>query len=772
MKRTILRIFAGVSAVAMQAGVVHAQDAAVGADDEAQDDIVVVAQRRAEKIQDVPLSVSAVSGKTLEARGINSVSELAQRVPSLSITSSNNTRNSTVYIRGIGTSGTNPGIEQSVGIFIDGVYVPSAATIQAGLQDIESVEVLRGPQGTLYGRNTPVGAININTRAPSQKTEGMLTGSIDNYRDARIGGYFGGGITSNLSGRVSMFMQRKGGYEFNLSNNGKANGSDQYGIRTRLLWEPQSNMSVNLIGYYTRIDSRCCIADQIDVTSAFRIDRPGYLAAAAALGTPFVNLTPGDRIVDDINTGEQHDDMSGLSAQIDIEASSGIKFTSITAMNGYRGDIRQLNATFLQQRVIDFSQLLDRKGYSQEFRLTSPSDGRFTYVAGLYGFYETTDYFTDLRPKQGANRVFPGTIGTFAATDVNTFDFKQNATSVSAYGQATFKLTESLRLQGGLRWSYDKKKADMANLLGPNPSTAILVSLPPNRLSDIKRSENKASYMVGAQFNVAPDNMIYLRYATGFKAGGFNARNPSPGLPFEFNHESSDTIEFGFKSSLFDRRLQLNVSAFRMNLNDFQDSILNPTGVGFSVGNAGDRRVDGVEADLQLRITPNLRLQGGISYLDAAFTNYGAGQCFTGQVANGTRPGTCNYTGRTPAQTPKFSGSLAAEYTRPLGGGRLEFFLMGDVSHTSSVYLDPLLDPRSFQAGRDLFGARVGIQAADGSWRFSLYGKNLSNETYYHQATTMPLGAFINGGGTAGASGYVGWYAPPRVYGAEISTRF
>ena len=473
--------------------------------------------------------MSAVSGKALEARGISSVSELAQTVPSLNITQSNNTRNSTVYIRGIGTSGTNPGIEQSVGIFIDGVYVPSAGTIQAGLQDIESVEVLRGPQGTLYGRNTPVGAININTRAPSQKTEGMLSGSIDNYRDTRLGGYFGGGLASNLSGRVSMFMQHKGGYEFNLSSNGKVNGSDQYGVRTRLLWEPGSDLSVNLIGYYTRIDSRCCVADQTDMTSAFRIDKPGYLAAAAALGTPFVNLTPGDRIVDDINTGEQHDDIYGLSAQVDKELASGLRFTSITAMNGYRGDIRQLNATFLQQRVIDFSQLLDRKGYSQEFRLTSPSDGPFTYVAGLYGFYETTEYFTDLRPRQGANRLFPAGIGTFATTDVNTFDFKQNATSVSAYGQATLKLTDSLRVQGGLRWSHDKKKADMANLLGPSPSTAIAVSLPPNVLSNIRRSESKVSYMVGTQFNVAPDNMIYLRYAIPERSRLVRSKDRYPG---------------------------------------------------------------------------------------------------------------------------------------------------------------------------------------------------------------------------------------------------
>ncbi|MEQ1517887.1 MAG: TonB-dependent receptor plug domain-containing protein, partial [Usitatibacteraceae bacterium] len=238
-------LLCGASALSMMPTSAHAQDAS---DSEIADsnEIIVTAGKRPENIQDVPMSVSALSGDALEQRGINNIAQLQSYVPSLRFVTSNTARNSGVFMRGIGQNGTNQGIEPSVGVFLDGVYLPIPGPLQGNLRDISTVEVLRGPQGTLYGRNTPVGAININTRAPSQDTEASVTASYGNYNDMQLSGYLGGGLGENLAGRVSFWFSDRDGYEHNLATGKDINSVKQWGVRTRLKWDPSSNLTVNL----------------------------------------------------------------------------------------------------------------------------------------------------------------------------------------------------------------------------------------------------------------------------------------------------------------------------------------------------------------------------------------------------------------------------------------------------------------------------------------------------------------------------------------------
>ena len=736
--------------------------------------LIVTANKRAENIQEVPMSVSAVSGDYLEKAGITSATELSRFIPSVAITQSNNNRNTTVFIRGIGTSGTNPGIESSVGIFIDGVYILAAGPIQSNLQDVSTVEVLRGPQGTLYGRNTPVGAINITSRAPTKSFEAMVTGRIGDYQDRGVSGYVGGGIAENLNARLSGYISSRDGYEKNLSGP-KVNDVDQYGLRGRAQWTPTDTITGDFVAYYSHIKSHCCTGDQLAPSSPTGIATPGFLAAAAATGHPFRNYDDTDHVVDDDSPGLDITKIYGLSTTFNIDLPKDFTLTSITAFNGYKDDIKNLAADFLPQvTTVGSNQFLRAEGYSEEIRLTSPAEKRLSYIAGIYLFSESITYTTVTRLGPNANRVLPPAPGRrFLEGDQSNFYYTQKTESYAGFGQATFKVTDAFRLTGGLRYSHDKKDSYILSTVNPTASAAARSVFAINPLGAVGRKEHKVTWSAGAQFDVAPDVMVYALAATGYKTGGFNARSAAAGVPVEFGPEETLTYEAGIKSVLLDRKLVLNADIYSMKLKQFQDSILNPlTGSGFIVANAGDRRVRGFEGDAQYRPIDPLSFKASVSYMDGEFTDYSAGQCNVLKAANGTKPGTCNYNGLTPSQTPKWSWSLVANWQSALADTGLEWFATGDISYTDDKFLEPTLDPRGYQTDVTLVGLRVGITSPKQGWRIAAYGRNLTDEAYYAQKTTQPLNAFISGGGTAAAAGFVGWYAPPRTYGVEASMKF
>ena len=735
--------------------------------------VIVTANKRSENIQEVPMSVSAVSGDYLEKVGITNATDLSRFIPSVNIAQSNNNRNTTVFVRSIGSSGTNPGIESSVGIFIDGVYISAAGPIQSNLLDVAAIEVLRGPQGTLYGRNTPVGAINISSRAPSQAFEAMLTGRVGDFKDRGISGYVGGGLTDNLAARLSVYQSTRDGYETNLSGP-KVNDVDQQGVRLRAQWKPTEKITGDFIGYYSRIKSHCCTADQIAPTSATGIATPGFLAAAAATGNPFRNFDDTDHVVDDNTPGLDLTKVYGLSTNLNIDLPNDFKLTSISAFQGYKDDIQSLAADMLPQATATGAQYLRAEGYSEEVRLTSPADKRLSYIAGIYLFSESKTYTTRTVLGRDANRVLPPAPGRrFLQGDTSNFYYTQKTKSYAAFGQATFKVSEAFRLTGGLRYSNDQRDSFIFSTVNATASPAARASFSPNPLGALSREEHKMTWSAGAQYDLKPGVMVYLLAATGHKTGGFNARAAAVGVPVEFGPEQTLTYEAGIKSVLLDRKLVLNADIYRMKLEQFQDSILNPlTGTGFIVANAGDREVQGVEAEAQFRPIEPLSFKASASYMQGEFTDYPAGQCNALKPANGTKPGTCNYNGLTPAQTPQWSGSLMANWQSPLASTGLDWFATGDLSYTGAKSLEPTLDPRGYQAAVTLVGLRAGITSPAKGWRVSAYGKNLSDESYYVQKTSQPLNAFISAGGTAAAGGFVGWYAPPRTYGLEVTMNF
>ena len=741
------------------------------------EEVVVTAQKRAENIQDVPLSVSAYGAEMIERAGVQNLQDLASRVPNLNIDSSNNLRNTSVAIRGIGSSGSNPGVEPSVGVFLDGVYQPSGGMVQGELLDIASVEVLRGPQGTLYGRNTPVGALNITTQAPRRDLEAKLRWGVGGPSMVYGSGYVTGPLGETVAGRLSFWGRKRGGYDKNLRTGERVNDFAGGGARARLLWQPDDTLSVNFIAAYNEFSQTCCVGEQIDPTGPFGIATPGFLTALAATGYPFRNYDDHDHVVDADDTGDDFVQQQDASVQVEKELPGGHTLTSITAYGHWTNKV-SISSEALPADIYRSPQRQENDVWSQELRLASPTGGRLEYLLGLFGYAQDLAFQQIAVLGPGANRVFPATACggvspcRVRAGDGNVSEFAQETRSWAAFGTATFNVTDRWSVTGGLRYSSDEKDAFIHHYNLPGVSPAFASTSRNNRIGDVSRKEDKLTWSANTKFDVTDAVMVFATAATGFKSGGFNSRRLNVGDPFDFGPENSTTYEAGVKSELFERRLVLNATVFQMTLEDFQESVLNPvTGTGFVVGNAGEREVRGLEVDFRARPASRLSVDGGFAYTDAEFTDRSAGPCAVGQTPNGTRPNTCNYNGQRPAGSPKWKGAVAAQYDQPLLDA-LELSLRAEVNYTGEQYLNPTLDAASLQEAVTLVNLRATLGEPDGKWAASAWVKNLTDESYYAVVVTQPITAYISGGGTAAARGFLGWYNAPRTWGVDLTYRF
>lgn len=741
------------------------------------EEVVVVAQKREQNVQDVPISISVFSGADLERRGLNDLQQLANFVPNLDLPASNNMRNSQVRIRGIGSSGTNPGIESSVGVFLDGLYMPTSAMSLGELADINNVEVLRGPQGTLYGRNTPVGAINITTRRPVQELETLLRVGGGDFDHRWLNGYVGGGLGDNAAGRLSFYYRERDGYEDNEFLGGSVNDNEEQGLRGRLLFAPTDALEVNIAGYYSTIERRCCVAEQIDPSGPFGIATQGFLDASAALGYPFQNFDDDDRDVHADDEGDDQIDSWGSSLQIDWTLANDHVLTAITGYQDWDNQVL-IAADSLPQPVIQSNQQQVNEVLSQEFRLTSPSGNQVEYIAGVFFYGQDTTFQTGSFVGEGANRVFPFPPALCAAPcrvtpgQTGFQDFDQETRSVAAFGSATWYLSEKLDVTGGLRWSQDKKDATINHFNSPDATVPFTRVFRENLIGDLDRTDKNVTWSVNSRYQLSESVMAFASVATGFKSGGFNATRVPPGTPVEFEDEQSISYDVGIKSNWLDRRLQVNATAYWTVLEDFQESSLNlEAGTGFIVTNAGERRARGLEADLIAAPTEGLTLTAALAYLDAEYTEFPNAQCGAGETPDGPA-GTCDRKGDTPAFAPEWKYSVGAELVRPIGGTALEWRARADYAWVDDQNLIRVtIDEPGNQKSYGLLNLRAGIGAANGAWSLSAFVNNALDEDYFIQAAGQPGAGLISSGGFAGASGFVGWYGPPRTMGVQLTWR-
>lgn len=738
------------------------------------EEIIVTARKQSENIQDVPLSVTAVSGNTLERRGLANVKELAQAVPSLSLIGSNSSRASALQIRGIGSFGLNPGIEPSVGVYFDGAYQKSAgAVLSTNLLDLDAIEVLRGPQGTLYGRNTPVGAVIVRSRAPSQRFESMIQGGIGNYGTRYLQAYVGGGLSKDLAGRVSLGFNKNNGYDYNIATRSYTNDTDQLNARARLRWTPSSSFTGDVIAFFSRANNRCCSGDNVDPFGPGGIATPGFLAAMqTALGRPYTNLEGADHIVDSAENPLEKIKNFGGSLTGELELGGGHTLTSIAAYTGIRM-VTPRSAPHAQPLAAyqsSFDNPVDT--FSEELRLASALDQRLSYQFGAYVFHEKTKFHEE-RMTVSPNRLFPD-LTRLPGGLTAFFDFRQKTFSLSGYGQATFKITEALRLTAGGRYSRDRKRASSESSVTPGSPRNFSSGWPTNSEPRLRYNESKFTWLGSLQYDILPDVMAYGTVSTGWKSGGFSGRVAAPGTPLVFGPENVRNYELGAKATFLDRRVLLNVSLYKMRVKGFQDSINNPTtGSGFIVGNAGTITTQGVEAEMQAKPIPEILLFGSLTYLDSEFSDYSAAPCYTFQAPNGSKPGTCNVNGLTPQNSPEWRYSVGAELTRQITASGIAAFVRGDANYTDEQYRFATLDPRSLQEAYTLVNGRIGLEGPGDKWRLALWGKNLTKENYYTLMAPVANGGFFSNGGTTGVTTpLIGLTGAPRTYGVEASIKF
>lgn len=745
------------------------------------EEVLVTAQKRAESVQDVPISITALSGEDLIRRGLNNMQDVARTVPNFDLPASNNMRNVSIRIRGIGSTGTNPGIENSVGTFLDGLYMPAGAMSFGELSDIQTIEILRGPQGTLYGRNTPVGALNVTTLKPTNEQETLLRIGYGDYDQANVRGHVGGGLTDNTAGRLSFFYRDREGYEKNLFTGDDVNDNSEWGLRGKLLFAPSDLVEVIATVYVSEIERRCCMGEQIQPNHPlFGIATDGFLAAQEAAGYPFINFTDDDHKVDGDDEGDDNTDSLGASVQVDWELGNGHLFTSITGFQDWENDV-SIAADSLKNPVLTSRQILNNEVFSQEFRMTSPSDQTVEYLAGLYFYEQDTAFESDGVIGVGANRVFPAPSVVCPAPcraepgDSVISVFEQETSSVAVYGNLTYNISDVWDVTGGLRWSRDEKDAFIAHTNSPGNGFVVNNLLfPPTEPGALDRSESKVTWSFNTRYDLADDIMLFFTTSTGFKSGGFNSRRVPAGSVVEFEEEESITVETGIKSFFYDRSLMLNLTLFQTTIDDFQESTLAPTGAGFIVGNAGEQEVSGLEADFIYAPNENLTFNGALAYLDAEYTDFKNAPCGAGEVPdnpNGANS-TCNRDGDRPAFTPEWQYTLGVEWAQPISNSNLEWFARADYSWRDDQQLIAVtLDEIAKQDRYGLLDLRAGIATQSGTWQVDAFVKNTTDEVYFVQAVGQPVGGLVSGGGAAGVRGFVGWYGPPRVWGLELSWR-
>lgn len=755
MKKVGLRalLFASVTALSVMPSLAQAQDMPAESAD-AGEDLIVTAQRRAERIQDIPAAVSAFGGEQIERSGIVSLESLAPRVPSFYFGSFGAARPQ-LYIRGVGTRSFDPGSESSIGVFADDVYLGRSSGSFGSLKDVERIEVLRGPQGTLYGRNTIGGAINVISRAPTDTFEGRVEAGISNFDGREIFGAVGGPLSGDtLMFRVAAWHSERDGYVTNLTTGNRFQGIDNTGGRLRLTAQPTDALKIDLTAEFLDDGNRAGfggINQGVFGNSAsvfFRQPGSGTLVAPVSLRAAALSSDPTlDR------------QTRSYIGRIEYDAGS----VSITSITSYRTlditDGRDLEGSSLD--VLQQSSAENSDQFTQEVRLASEPGSALTFGGAIDwiigGFYyhdksSRTDAF-----RIGINSAVRAAAGT-PATDVALSDY--SIESYAIFGQATWHLTDQLGLTLGGRYTHDDKSALQA---GTTTDAGPVIAAPFSTF-------NQATYSsfdprVTLEFQPSRDVNLYASWSTGFKSGGFQY------TPFSkeqadvlFRPESITAYEVGFKTQWLDRALTINGAAYYYDYTDLQISriIDVPTGVGNAttpvvlISNAASSIVKGVDLEVVAHPSDALSVSLTYGYLDAKYDNY---------VFNAAT----DFSGTRLVRAPRHSINVGAEWDVPLGGDvgltlRADYALMSDFYHEpgeGNVLYGPGI-PLTVEDGYGLLDLRASLSYQ--RWQLTAYAQNATDTAY--RRTVNALGSAPAGPRVVGFAG------TPRIYGLKLSYAF
>jgi iron complex outermembrane receptor protein len=714
------------------------------------EEIIVTAQRRSENVQKVPISISAFRAQTLIENRVQQPADLARLTPGLTVTSPLGGLNPIFSIRGVGLNDTFANNNPTVGVYIDEAVQPLTPLLSGQFYDLERVEVLKGPQGTLYGKNTTGGAINIITAKPTQKLSGYAQATYARFGRFEFEGGVGGGITSNLAIRLSgKTVQQSGGWQHNAFDGKTLGKVDNKAIRLQALWKPTDRLEILIKGELMKDDSDVLQPEHIGYYAG-AFGAGGYCAAALAgkrdetscvdfLGYSFPSKSR--RTVDDSSVygTRTHARSQALTARINYDL-GGATLTSVTGYNHFKR-VAGVDSDGAGLIELD-SQFTDKiHSFTQELRLASNTPSSpLTYVAGLFYSYDKID-----------GDVLQALDEHIFLTRVDTH-WIQRTKSYAAFGQLDYKFSDKLKLTGGLRYTSERKRYAYNGFDLDPFGTSVNLPTPVAGIKD-HINQNDLSGKVSLQYTPNRDLMLYASFSKGFKSGGFKgaiAFDPNELTPFK--GEKLYAYEAGFKSTLDGGRLTLNGAAYYYDYHGFQAMVTEIRG-GLNVvtlSNAGNARVWGGELEANWRPSKALTLRGSMNYLNTKITKFN------------TVPGAGDNKGNRLANAPKFSFTGTARYELPIDLGNFGIYVLGDASYKSKVYYSLAnRDPYS-QKGYWLVNARVALHTLDNRWEVAVFGNNIFNKLYVSNA-------YDNFGGIFPSQDYIG---DPATYGVSASFHF
>ncbi|MCP3732125.1 TonB-dependent receptor [Sphingomonas sp. MG17] len=718
----------------------------------AEGEILVTAQRRAERIQDIPAAISALGSESLERAGIVSLDSVAPQVPSFYFGSAGASRPQ-MYIRGIGTRSFDPGSESSIGVFVDDVYLGRAAGSFNALRDIERIEVLRGPQGTLYGRNTIGGAVNVISKAPTSDFTGDFEVGVSNY-----GGYegvaaVGGPLTGDgsLKFRAAGWRSYRDGYLTNLTTGTTFQGVDNWGGRLRLTWEATPEFKIDLTAEYGKDGNEAAFAGfgRGSGPTATTPANPSLVFFGRPGQVPIAY--PGGRYEGYMTHDPSSDrDVQTYIGRIEYDAG----FATLTSISAYR-DQKLAEARDLDGTSVDALYHMtgeQTQQFTQEFRITSNPTGPASFEGALDwiigGFYYHDDSArSDLYNVGVGSTAFALT----GATQVQGIFGNYKVKSYAAFGQFTWHITDALDFTVGARYTHDKKSARQR---GETTSPGVpLIPAP----FDVTNAADYSSFdpRFVLDYKISRDVSVYASFSRGFKSGGFqNAAISAAQANQLFNPEKITAYEVGFRSEWLGRRLKLNISAFQYDYQDLQVSrFISRPGVPIIniISNAASSTVKGVDFELGLKPTDTLTFNFTYGYLDARYDDY----IFDAAT---------NFSGTRMVRSPEHSINVNGEWRVPIGDRRW-FSLGGNYALLSTLYHEP-------GEGRQEFGGAAVLSREPGygllDLRASLEIDRFTVTAYVNNATKTYYRRTILAAGPT----VIDYPGTPRVFGLRAAYRF
>ena len=781
------------------------------------EEILVTAQKRVQSLRDVPLSVNALSSDKLESAGITSIERIADYIPSFNMTQTGIGTN--IAIRGI-SSGVNQGFEQSAAQFVDGIHYGRAQLARAPFLDLERVEVLRGPQSILFGKNSTAGAVSITTAKPGDELEAKLSALYEpehGEQDVRL--VLSGPISDTVGGRLAILQSSIDGFMENTTLNRDEAGDKNRVVRATLQWQPTDLWDITLKMEDGSFDSD---GRNIEVLKpVLKTDGNGNaVPGAVQYGTMLSLLTQGKYLLDSTHDWDRqsngdysYNDTENITLTIERELEEHT-FTSVTGYNAYTYE-ELCDCDFTGASGFNILSNEDYSQVSQELRIASDEDKTISYLGGVFFQSSSLDFHDAVRVPTDSfiATAFTPTLGAGAAGLLRGAstqrDFEQETDLAAIFAQATWNFTDVSRVILGARYTQETKDASRHQYHVSNTDVTLPQGIPEQPYNFIwsqfkvdphsikgDRDESAFTPLITFQHDLNETDMLYASYTTGYKSGGFDVRanaapnelggiyngqatTPSSLFPsgvvtdirgtWEFEEEKVKNYELGGKFIFANGGAELNVAIFRSEFEDMQTSQFDGS-LSFNVTNAGQAVVQGVEVDGRWALTDDVLVRGGVAYIDFEYTDFPNSQCYFDQVDNigVAGDGICDATGKRREFTPEYQGNAGIDYTINFSNG-LKLVNTLDFIYSADYLTTPSLDPKFEQPAYTKINARIALSGNDDKWELALIGKNLTDESIVSYANGLPVATVVTRGT---GSGYYAFYERPTSVALQGTIRF